>query len=110
MCAGLETKKCLNRRSEIKTAFRTAEVIAVGTELLGSTRIDTNSLFIATQLSSIGIELCAKVVAGDAPEPIADMCRQAMSRAHGVELTGVLGPTDFDLSLLVVVLLSRPTL
>ena len=45
--------------------LRTAEVIAVGSELLGSTRVDTNSLFLAERLSSIGIELRAKAVVGD---------------------------------------------
>ena len=31
--------------------LRTAEIVAVGSELLGSTRLDTNSLYIATRLA-----------------------------------------------------------
>ena len=43
----------------------TAEIIAVGSELLGTTRIDTNSLFLAGRLAALGIELRAKSVVGD---------------------------------------------
>lgn len=70
----------------------------MGSELLGPTRLDTNSLFIASQLSSIGIELQAKAVARDDHRLIADICRQALSRADVVVLTGGLGPTDDDLT------------
>src|SRR5687767_2610649 len=80
------------------TPLRTAEVIAVGSELLGSTRVDTNSLFIAGRLSTIGIELRAKAVVGDDKQRIADLCRQALSRVDLVVLTGGLGPTDDDLT------------
>jgi nicotinamide-nucleotide amidase len=81
-----------------KRPFRTAEVIAVGSELLGSTRLDTNSLFIADRLSSIGIGLRAKTAAGDDRDLIADLCRQAASRVDLILLTGGLGPTDDDLT------------
>ena len=36
---------------------RTAEIIAVGSELLGSTRADTNSLFLSGRLAELGIDL-----------------------------------------------------
>ena len=39
----------------------TAEIIAVGSELLGWTRVDTNSLFITEQLARLGIEVKGKV-------------------------------------------------
>ena len=32
----------------------TAEIIAVGTEMLGTTRLDTNSLFLAGRLGDLG--------------------------------------------------------
>ena len=82
----------------VTTPLRIAEVIAVGSELLGSHRVDTNSLFIAERLSGIGIDLRAKAVVGDEQGRIADLCRQAMSRADLVVLTGGLGPTDDDLT------------
>ena len=78
--------------------FRTAEVIAVGSELLGTARLDTNSLIIAEQLSSLGIVLRAKSVVGDDRDAIAELCSRALSRADIVILTGGLGPTDDDLT------------
>ena len=78
--------------------LRTAEVIAVGSELLGSTRLDTNSLFLADRLAGLGIELTAKSVVGDNPERLAVIFSQALSRADLVILTGGLGPTDDDLT------------
>ena len=79
-------------------ALRTAEVIAVGSELLGWTRLDTNSLFIADQLSRLGIELKAKAVVGDDRDRIQAIFMQALERADLVILTGGLGPTDDDLT------------
>lgn len=76
----------------------TAEVIAVGTELLGSSRTDTNSLFIAERLASIGIELRAKSVVGDRGDDLAEYFRRSLSRADVVVLTGGLGPTGDDLT------------
>jgi nicotinamide-nucleotide amidase len=78
--------------------LRTAEVIAVGSELLGSTRLDTNSLFITERLTGLGIELRAKAVVGDDRDRIADLCRLSVSRVDLVVLTGGLGPTDDDLT------------
>lgn len=80
----------------------TAEVIAVGSELLGSTRVDTNSLFLADRLASLGIELRAKSVVGDDRQRLADVFGAALSRADLVILTGGLGPTDDDLTREVV--------
>jgi nicotinamide-nucleotide amidase len=84
--------------TERDAARRTAEVIAIGSELLGSTRLDTNSLFISEQLSSIGILLQAKTVVGDDRDAIAEHCSGALTRAGVVILTGGLGPTDDDLT------------
>ena len=83
--------------SQVSTLV-TAEVIAVGSELLGSTRVDTNSLFLADRLASLGIELRAKSVVGDDRQRLADVFRAALSRADLVILTGGLGPTDDDLT------------
>lgn len=79
-------------------ALRTAEVLAIGSELLGTTRLDTNSLFIADKLSSLGIVLRSKTVVGDDRHLIAEHCSQALARADLVVLTGGLGPTDDDLT------------
>jgi competence/damage-inducible protein CinA-like protein len=84
--------------SQSARPVRTAEVIAVGSELLGSTRLDTNSLYIAERLSAIGIELRSKTVVGDNLALIADLCRQALTRVDLVVMSGGLGPTDDDLT------------
>jgi nicotinamide-nucleotide amidase len=78
--------------------LRTAEIIAVGSELLGSTRLDTNSLFLAESLSSLGIELRAKTVVGDNRVEVADHFRRSLERVDLVIFTGGLGPTDDDVT------------
>jgi len=75
-----------------------AEVIAVGSELLGSTRADTNSLFLSDRLSALGIDLRIKSVVGDDRDDLAGLFRQALDRSELVILTGGLGPTDDDLT------------
>ncbi|HVL65679.1 MAG TPA: competence/damage-inducible protein A [Vicinamibacterales bacterium] len=76
----------------------TAEVIAVGTELLGPTRLDTNSLFIAGMLASLGIELKAKLVVGDEQAALERLFRGSLERCDLVVLTGGLGPTADDVT------------
>jgi nicotinamide-nucleotide amidase len=78
--------------------LRTAEIIAVGSELLGSTRVDTNSLFLADRLASLGVELRAKAVVGDDRAMLAQVLSQSLNRADLVILTGGLGPTDDDVT------------
>ena len=75
-----------------------AEVIAVGSEMLGAARIDTNSLFLGERLASLGIDLRAKTVVGDRRADLATFFRQALDRVDLVILTGGLGPTDDDLT------------
>lgn len=82
--------------------LHTAEIIAVGSELLGDTRLDTNSLFVAGELAGLGIELRAKAVAGDDRQVLATLFRQALERVDLIVLTGGLGPTDDDLTREVV--------
>lgn len=88
---------------------RTAEIIAVGSEMLGPSRLDTNSLYLAEKLASLGIELRIKSVVGDEREDLAALFRQALARVDVVILTGGLGPTDDDLTRDVVSdVLGRP--
>jgi nicotinamide-nucleotide amidase len=56
-------------------AIVTAEIIAVGSELLGASRIDTNSLFLSDRLGSLGIELRAKSVVGDDRRRLGEILR-----------------------------------
>jgi nicotinamide-nucleotide amidase len=90
-------------------ALRTAEIIAVGSELLGPSRVDTNSLYVSEKLSGLGLELRVKSVVGDDRDDLAALLRQALARADVVILTGGLGPTDDDLTRDVVSdVLGRP--
>jgi nicotinamide-nucleotide amidase len=84
--------------NDVYRTIRTAEIIAIGSELLGSTRLDTNSLFLAERLSSLGIELRAKAVVGDSRREVAELLRRALDRVDLVILTGGLGPTDDDVT------------
>lgn len=75
-----------------------AEIIAVGTELLGVQRVDTNSLFITDQLNMLGVEVRRKMVVGDHRELLTASIREALDRVEIVILTGGLGPTEDDLT------------
>ena len=76
----------------------TAEIIAVGSELLGWTRLDTNSLFITEKLAGLGIDVKGKGVVGDDRDRLHAVFTEALRRSDLVILTGGLGPTDDDLT------------
>ena len=89
--------------------LHSAEIIAVGSELLTAHRIDTNSLFLTGRLADLGIDVRAKAVVGDRRGDLAAIVRAALSRADLVITTGGLGPTDDDLTRDVVAeVLERP--
>jgi nicotinamide-nucleotide amidase len=86
-----------------------AEVVAVGSEMLTPTHIDTNSLFITERLNELGIDLQGKTVAGDDREVLKAIVSDALRRSDLLILTGGLGPTDDDLTRDVVAnLIGRP--
>jgi len=90
-------------------ALSSAEIIAVGSELLTPTRIDTNSLAITDTLNQLGIEVRAKTIVGDRRADLAAVVRGALARVDLVVLCGGLGPTDDDLTREVVAdVLERP--
>ena len=74
----------------------TAEIIAIGSELLSGYIVDTNSSHISHVLASIGIKLCFISAVGDDEEVIADAVIRALSRSDIVLTTGGLGPTIDD--------------
>ena len=75
-----------------------AEIIAVGSELLTPSRLDTNSLHITERLNAIGISIAAKMIVGDDRAQLVAAMRDALARADVVIATGGLGPTDDDLT------------
>jgi nicotinamide-nucleotide amidase len=78
--------------------WRSAAIIAVGSELLTPSRIDTNSLYLTEQLNAVGVEVVSKAVVGDDHQAVADAFRHGESRAELVVITGGLGPTDDDVT------------
>lgn len=75
-----------------------AEIIAVGSEMLTHTRVDTNSLFLTENLNNLGIEVVLKHVVGDDRERLATMIRRAISEVQFVLISGGLGPTEDDVT------------
>ena len=53
------------RVSNLLLETLTAEIIAIGSELLAPDRSDTNSLWLTEKLNSIGIEVKLKTIVGD---------------------------------------------
>lgn len=82
--------------------LRTAEIIAVGSELLTPHRIDTNSLHLTARLNDAGIDVRRKTVVGDHRADLARALRDALDRVDLVVTTGGLGPTDDDVTREVV--------
>jgi nicotinamide-nucleotide amidase len=75
-----------------------AAILAVGSELLGTERLDTNSLRLTKVLDRHGVELRAKGVLGDSEEEIAAELRLLLDRYDVVLVTGGLGPTADDVT------------
>jgi nicotinamide-nucleotide amidase len=88
---------------------RTAEIIAVGSELLTPFRLDTNSLFLTGRLNDLGIDVRRKTVVGDDPQDLGGALTGSLERADVVILTGGLGPTADDVTRETVAsVLARP--
>ena len=75
-----------------------AEIIAVGSELLTPSKLDTNSLYLARKLGERGILLVRKCVVGDDRSRLAQEIRRARATSDLVILCGGLGPTLDDLT------------
>lgn len=75
-----------------------AAIIAVGTELLGPQRVDTNSLRITSLLEQYGSPVVRKSVVPDDRHALADELRFALDRVDVVAISGGLGPTEDDIT------------
>ena len=76
----------------------TAEIIAIGSELLTPQRSDTNSLWLTQKLNDIGIEVMLKTVVGDDEARLEEAIGDAVKRSDIVITTGGLGPTEDDIT------------
>src|SRR5258707_10022550 len=75
-----------------------AEIIAIGSELLASDRTDTNSLWLTEQLNRRGIDVKLKTVVGDDDARLEEVVKDAVKRSRVVITTGGLRPTKDDIS------------
>lgn len=76
----------------------TAELIAVGTELLLGSIANTDARDISRELSAIGINVYYHTVVGDNPQRLEAAVNTARGRADIIITTGGLGPTCDDLT------------
>ncbi|HMQ02827.1 MAG TPA: competence/damage-inducible protein A [Pyrinomonadaceae bacterium] len=75
-----------------------AEIIAVGSELLTPEKTDTNSLWLTEKLNSFGVEVMLKTIVGDDEARLEEVIRDALKRSDVVITTGGLGPTEDDIT------------
>ncbi len=79
-----------------------AEIIAIGSELLTPQFHDTNSTFLTEQLNLIGIAVKVRTIVGDEEAHLEHTLRAAMERTEIVVTIGGLGPTEDDITRKVV--------
>jgi nicotinamide-nucleotide amidase len=75
-----------------------AEILAIGDEIITGHTVDTNTAFIARQLTGLGLNVKRLSSVGDTLDEMAEAFRLALKRANVVITTGGLGPTDDDVT------------
>lgn len=76
----------------------TAEILAVGTELLMGQITNTNAQYITKRLNDVGVNVYYHSVVGDNTQRLKGSVELALSRADILITTGGLGPTKDDLT------------
>ena len=76
----------------------TAEIIAVGTEILTGQIVNTNAQFLSEKLAEIGVDVYFQTAVGDNEARLLSLLEIASQRSNLVILTGGLGPTEDDLT------------
>jgi nicotinamide-nucleotide amidase len=79
-----------------------AEIIAVGSELLTPSFVDTNSMYLTRQLNELGIPVVIKIIVGDDEPYLEHALRGSLERSPVTIVTGGLGPTEDDVTKKVV--------
>ena len=77
---------------------RPAACLAVGSELLGESRLDSNSLAITRALGRHGFEVVEKRVVADDELAVAAAINELLGRVEVLVITGGLGPTADDIT------------
>lgn len=80
----------------------TAAIIAIGSEMLGPLRQDTNSLWLSARLEELGIPVVRKSIVGDDPALLAEELTFVARSVRYVFTTGGLGPTADDVTVAAV--------
>jgi nicotinamide-nucleotide amidase len=75
-----------------------AAILATGSELTLGRSTDTNSAYLSTVLSSLGVEVIRHVTVGDNMEVLVDLFDECFREYNVVLCTGGLGPTEDDLT------------
>ena len=76
----------------------TAELLTIGDEILYGQITDTNSQWMGTELTGIGVKVIRKTTVGDVESEILAALEEAGKRADIILITGGLGPTSDDLT------------
>ncbi len=76
----------------------TAEIIAIGDELLYGQIMDTNSHWISQELDAVGVRVVRKTTVGDNRTDILTAFEEASKRANLILITGGLCPNQDDLT------------
>ncbi len=76
----------------------TAEIIAVGTEILLGQIDNTHARYLSLDLASLGVAVYFHSAVGDNRERLMNTVTLALERSQVVIVTGGLGPTDDDLT------------
>ncbi len=80
------------------TGAVTAEIIAIGSELLTPFFQDTNSLYLTEKLNDLGVDVAFKTVVGDNRDHLTSAAKTALTRADILIFMGGLGPTEDDIT------------
>jgi len=79
-----------------------AEIIAIGSELLTPGFVDTNSIYLTEELNAIGIPVVMKTIVGDDENYLENAIRGSLERTPILITIGGLGPTEDDVTRKVV--------
>jgi len=79
-----------------------AEIIAIGSELLTPGFVDTNSSYLTQQLNGIGVSVVMKAIVGDDENYLENAIRGSLARSPILLTIGGLGPTEDDVTKKVV--------
>jgi nicotinamide-nucleotide amidase len=75
-----------------------AEIVAVGTEILLGSLLDTNTAWLSRRLAALGVVVFRHTTVGDNEGHLVAALSEAAARAGLVLSTGGLGPTSDDLT------------